>query len=252
MARAVRTFGIGAALALLLLFSQEVRDIAGSAGVAIPGFPMPYGGSLLDNLLGVIVVLFGAAFILRKPAVPWRALGLGSNGWRAPLLVAIGTLPAWIGLWLLGGFSREWSWLDLLMLAILYPLAEEVAFRGFGFILPRRALGWRMPFALGVQALLFGLVHWWSLGGPEGGALALQVFWITAIGAVAMALLDAMDGYTIWSGWVLHISLNAAWTVFRVPEDAMFGWADNMLRFGAAGLALLLVWRLAQRSRAPS
>ncbi|NWP01273.1 CPBP family intramembrane metalloprotease, partial [Escherichia coli] len=76
-----------------------------------------------------------------------------------------------------------------------------------------------------------------SLGGPEGGALALQVFWITAIGAVAMALLDAMDGYTIWSGWVLHISLNAAWTVFRVPEDAMFGWADNMLRFGAAGLA---------------
>jgi uncharacterized protein len=61
-----------------------------------------------------------------------------------------------------------------------------------------------------------------------------------------------MDGYTIWSGWVLHISLNAAWTVFRVPEDAMFGWADNMLRFGAAGLALLLVWRLAQRSRAPS
>lgn len=249
MGKQLRLIGSVMLVVLILLFSQEIRDLAAALGHKIPGLSIPYGGALLDNLLGVLVVILAGALLLRRPGLV-AALGLRLNGWRAPLLVAIGTLPAWIGLYWLGGLSHDWTWLDLAMLTIAFPLAEEIVFRGFGFVSTRQALGWPLWLAIGVQALLFGLVHWWGIGGIEGGAMALQVFAITAIGAVAMALLDRLDGYTIWSGWVLHVSLNLAWNVFHVPDEAMFGWTGNALRIAAAALALLLVWRFGRPRRA--
>lgn len=235
-------------VALILLFSQQVRDLARAVGHPIPKLPIPYGGAILDNLLAVLIVLVAGALLLRKSGL-FDRLGLRSNGWRAPVLVAVATIPAWVGLFMLGGLARGWSWLDLAMLALAFPLAEEIVFRGFGFLFTHRALGWPLWLAIGVQALLFGLVHWWGMGGPGGGALALQVLAITGIGGVVMALLDRLDGSTIWSGLVLHVSLNAAWNVFQLPDEAIFGWTGNALRIGAAVLALLLVWGFGQAKR---
>ncbi len=234
-----------AALLLLLAVALGLylRDIARAIGMPVQPLPMPFGGSLLDNLLAVLAALVTAHVLLVPGISRWRSLGLQGNGARGPLLVLLATLPCWVGFWFLGGFSTEVNPLSLLMLALLFPLAEEILFRGLGFIFAVRVLGWPWWLAACVQALLFGGVHWLGLGGPDGGALALLVFALTALGGFAFACLNRLGGYTVWNGLALHVSLNLAWSVMAIPEDAALGWQGISLRLGAVALSLLLVRR---------
>lgn len=240
-------------LLLAVALGLYVRDIAKAIGTPIPALPMPYGGSLLDNLLAVLVAVIAAFALLGRRRALARGLGLQWNGARGPLLVLLATLPCWLGLWWLGGLNREMDALSLLMLALLFPLAEEILYRGLGFVFAQRVLGWPWWLAASVQALLFGAVHWMGFGGLDGGAPALLVFAVTAIGGFVFAWLNRLDGYTLWSGLALHVSLNLAWNVISVPDAVALGWQGIGLRLGAAVLALVLLWRLLPpRSRQPA
>lgn len=239
------TVGRGIGVALVLFAALDVRDLAAAIGVRIPGLPMAsYAGSSMDNLLAVALALL-AWFALRPRDARFpvsRLFALGASGWKGPLLVLLASLPFWVGCAFTGKLQASIDWRGILFTALLFPLAEELVFRGFGFVFPRKLLGWPMVLAVLLQAVAFGWVHWEGMRGSE---LALQVFLITFLGGIVFAVLDAMDGYTLWCGWVLHVSLNAAWDVFDVAPSAATGWLGNGLRVLCAVLAVgFVAWRL--------
>lgn len=234
---------VGAIVVVAVLgLGLQVRDIAAAIGAPIPKLPIPYGGSILDNLIAVVLALVAALALASRGASLVRSVGLAWPGWKGPALTLAATAPCWIGLGLGNALSTDWTVLSLVMLAGVFPLAEEIVFRGFGFVFVRHSLNWRITIAVLLQALAFGLVHWLGMGGGSG--VALQVFAITAFGGVVFAVLCALDRYTIWSAWIFHVSLNAAWNVFAVSDSAATGWVGNSLRIGSAVLAIALLWFL--------
>ncbi|MEI7037629.1 hypothetical protein [Fulvimonas yonginensis] len=117
-----------AALAVLVLvFALDVRDLAERVGLSVPGFPFPFGGAAMDNLLAVLVAVAVAAWLGRDRAWLARQRGLAWNGMAGPALVLLATLPTWGVLGWQGGLSRDFGWIPLFWLSLVFPLAEELA-----------------------------------------------------------------------------------------------------------------------------
>lgn len=227
----------------------NVRDIAAALGRPIPGLPIPYGGSLLDNALAVLVTVLLALLLRPRHMGLAESLGLRGNGMRGPLWVLLASLPCWVGLAVLGRPNTALTALDATMLAVLFPLAEEILFRGLGFILLVKIVRGPWPLLALPQALLFGMVHWLGFGGFDGGGVALFVGAVIALGGFVFAWLDRLDGNTLWCGLALHVSMNLAWNVFSLDDAVALGWQATSLRIGTALLAVAVLARGVRRRR---
>lgn len=226
----------------------NLRDIAAAIGTPIPALPIPYGGSLLDNALAVLMAVLLALLLRPRGMGLLASLGLRGNGWGGPLWVLLASLTCWLGLALLGTPNNALTALDPTMLAVLFPLAEEVLFRGLGFVLLVKIVRAPWPWLALPQALLFGMVHWLGFGGLDGGGTALFVGAVIALGGFIFAWLDHLDGDTLWCGLVLHVSMNLAWNVFSLDHAVALGWQATGLRIGTALLAVAaLAWQVRRR-----
>jgi hypothetical protein len=236
------------ALRLLLVLlgvgiGLNLRDLSAAVGAPIPALPIPYGGSLLDNALAVIVAVLLAAVLRPRDMGLIESLGLRGNGLRGPALVLLASLPCWLGLALLGTPNTALTALDAAMLGVLFPLAEELLYRGLGFALLVRIVRGPWPLLALPQALLFGMVHWLGFGGLDGGGIALFVGVVIAFGGFIFAWLDHLDGNTLWCGLALHVSMNLAWNVFSLDDAVALGWQATSLRIGTTLLAVAaLAW----------
>lgn len=124
---------------LLVLFGVGVGlnlcDVVVVVGVLIFVLFMFYGGSLLDNVLVVLLVLFLVVLLCLCGVGLMVSLGLYGNGWCGLLWVLLVSLFCWLGLVVLGMFNIVLIVFDVMMFVVLFLLVEEVLFRGFGFVL---------------------------------------------------------------------------------------------------------------------
>jgi CAAX protease family protein len=218
----------------------ELRDIASAGGLTLPRFPFPFGRSLFDNLLAVLLATVSA--ILLTPIFRWHITqNLGcANGWRGPALTLLATVPVWIGLGLQGNIASDLDARSLLCLSLIFPLAEEIVFRGFGFIFTRQRLACPIALAVLVQAALFAMVHWIGAGPGAGGGMALQILIITLFGGIVIAMLDILGRYTIWNGW-MTLRINSPQRVIgnvAVSCDSVRGCRPIRVLYGSAELVV--------------
>lgn len=239
-------------LALLVLVVvpnlHALLNIAGIPDPALPAFALQ-GGYLL---LAVLAAVAAAALLGARAAGGLaRALGLTWNGWRGPLLALLATTPCWVGFALTSPVSPNRNSVQLLLVALLFPFAQELIYRGFGLVFTRRALGWYLLFALLVQAAavsLIDVIQFW----PVGRALSqipAELLLLPFLSALLYAVLDMLAGYTLWCGWIWRASVAAATMVFAYYA-APSGLA-NILPIASAAAAILLLWLFVPRQAAP-
>jgi uncharacterized protein len=234
---------IAAAVSLALTYSTLSGELL-RALIAQPSFA--YQRSLLASLSDVLVMLLLIALAAkRSPIAVLQSTGIGASPLR-PLL--------WIGLVMLPTISYCLIALplavDLTATTIVWPvfggpLFEELLYRGLAVGVLMRWCGWRFAPACIWPALFFGLVHAAQGADPVsiGGVVA-----ITAAGGLLFGWLFVRWNFNLWPPLLLHIGLNAQWTLFALGDSAIGSQVGNVLRLVVVVLAILATVWLAPKS----
>lgn len=192
---------------LLALYGQELALYWLSVGSVVKG----YGASLQS--IGIFtsrslrhwcwgLFLGGPALIILEQAgwILTRALAvvlIGENRTAAILAQENSFLKEMLGA---GATAHWWATLAFLVLVIVVaPLAEEVFFRGFGYVLLRQR--WGAGTTLAFTSLIFALVHGYTI----------QFFPILLVGA-GLGWVREKRG-AVEASWGAHLALNlwASW-----------------------------------------
>lgn len=215
---------LGTALYVPLLYGAGWL-LARPLALLAPGW-RPDQVDLAGAAIALLLLLLSLPARLRRvwgEGHPWRRLGLAGGdpaaggggaqaGFLKGVLLAMALLVPVAGVLLLGGQAQWRGSLNPALLANAAALllgvgfAEELLFRGWlwgelELLLPRRR-------ALGLQALLFALVHPWYQLPPLPGLALLGG--LTLLG-LALALLRRRLGGNLWGPIGLHGGLVGGW-----------------------------------------
>lgn len=166
-------------------------------------------------------------------------LGLTKPILPAFVFALVATCPMWIPPLLLPQFSVNIDPLDQLFTAGIWPLAEEILFRGYVFYQLHRRAGWSFLTSAILSSAVFGLAH-------LGAAAVQQQSLSGQFGSVAMITILSILGawiYTRWDDnlWVmvaLHGLMNLWWSVFHLGDNALGSVAGNIMRLSAVPLGI--------------
>ncbi|MDQ3697784.1 MAG: CPBP family glutamic-type intramembrane protease [Gemmatimonadota bacterium] len=185
-------------------------------GSASAVFARSKPGAAVSSWIFLVSLLVAHAVMLRAvDRLPWTVVGLArdqarpryvAGGWLigalaigVPSVVLLGTglldvyrMP--------GGAADWWRWAASMALFLLpAALWEELVFRGYPFVVLRKAIG--LPGALGLTSVLFGLAH---VGNRPGSLLPLVL--VVLAGFFLAAVLLATQ--SLWAAWMAHFAWN--------------------------------------------
>jgi len=193
---------------------------------------------LLFCLIGVYVAL---------RVSPWQAFrefGLAANVGTGVFIGFIATLPMLVPFVFTAKVRPDVDVLFLVFTSTVWPLGEEILFRGYTFRQLHRRAGWNLWIAAAATGLVFGLVHL-SQAAVQNQPMVGQ------LGTVAMMASLSMLScwvFTRWEGnlWLLvslHGFMNLWWAVFDISENPLGGWFPNLMRLASLVLIVVLTTR---------
>jgi len=221
-----------------------VADFTHNRIILIEGFrSLPWLVRWLEQPVWCSVVCGIGWFLLHRGSL--REL-LADFGLAAPIGPALrfgflATSPMWVASLFMGRPLSVDSSVELLFLSAIWPLGEEILFRGFAFGQLHRRAGWNLWVAALVTGATFGAGHLvnasiqrmpWS---EQVGTIAL-----IGGGGVLFAWLFARWQHNLWIPWSLHAFMNLWWTVFALSDSPLGGWGANAMRAGVVILAIVL------------
>ena len=136
-----------------------------------------------------------------------------AQGWIAEALSGKDSFPSYV---LVDGRLSQWWWLtDLVAVAVIAPVIEELFFRGVILVSLYTVL--RRPFgraAAGIVAVVASAALFVLLHGVSGGMSADQVVAVGLLGLVC-GLLVMLTG-RIWGAILVHAVFNATFVVLAL------------------------------------
>lgn len=190
-----------------------------------------------------------------------RDFGLAAPVGPALRLGLLVTAPMWLGSLAMDRPLAFKSSIELLFLAAIWPLGEEILFRGFAFGLLHQRAGWNLWIAAMVTGATFGVGHLLNASirhmplAEQAGTIA-----IIGVGGILFAWAYARWGFNLWVPWSIHAFMNFWWEIFALSDDPLGGWVANAMRLAVVALAVGLTlcrhrlpisWGLPQTGRAP-
>lgn len=172
-------------------------------------------------------------------------IGLHSSLFKGVGLACLFVLPMVLGF----ALTSKVSGFDPILLikkALLPGFFEELMFRGFLVGMLISVANWRFLPAACVNALLFGIGHWFQ-GSTPTQALIASLF--TAIGGLWFAWLFVAWQRNLWLVASLHALMNACWVVWQVDNTAIGGQLANVLRLSTIALSILVTIVVKRKDR---
>ena len=221
--------------------------------VGVLSEPMSRAAFLSVRLLSYIVLPLAVFMLLFGFKSGLKESGLIENPFIAFVVAVVATSPMWLGFWILSDGSFAWSWGDLFHGAVVPGVSEELLFRSLLFGLLLRHAKWHFLPAAGLCAVFFGAAHLYQSGSAMS---ALMIFGITFIGSTWFSWLFLRWRFNLWVPIMMHLLMNAWWSVFSVDTSAMGDISANLLRLATIVLSVILtiIWnkRLGQAQADPS
>ncbi len=197
----------------------------------------------LRSIAEIALVVSAVGFLHRQGPLPAVVeLGLRPPAAAAAAFGLVATMPMWLTFSVTHAFRPD-PLPELLYLAVLSPVAEEIVFRGFLFGQLWKRAGWGPWTSLAVSSLAFGLGHaedasTWT----EGlGLLAL-----TGLGAAIFAWIYWRWG-TLLAPIALHVLMNLCWGLWQVGDGPLAGWVPFALQLTTVVLAIALTLLASRR-----